>query len=224
MDNAGPTVAYETEETITLHGLGFLQVKLQGKQRLHIWHPELPRRSCAEFSSIHDHRFSFMSKILVGTQINRRLFPSKIVPIEDAGETMANAMARGFTHVGYLHEGPRTKFGNRPWLPHLAYAWDNDATEEEAFPAGHWYAMQKYMCHQTVPGGDGRVATIMEKTDEDTAGAHSICLLDRKPDVDFDRKQWPESVLWDVVRDVLGGSAFNTLRAQQTRLVYSGKR
>ena len=32
-------------DKITLHGLGFVQVQLEGSQRLHVWHPELPRRA-----------------------------------------------------------------------------------------------------------------------------------------------------------------------------------
>lgn len=60
----------ETEEAISLHGLGFLQVKLGASQRLHVWHPDLPRRRCFRQSAIHDHRFAFTSRVLVGTQIN----------------------------------------------------------------------------------------------------------------------------------------------------------
>lgn len=62
-------------DKITLHGLGFVQVQLQGEQRLHVWHPELPRRSCFEHSAIHDHRFSFVSRVLTGEQINHRYEP-----------------------------------------------------------------------------------------------------------------------------------------------------
>ena len=44
---------------ITLHGLGFVQVQLEGNQRLHVWHPELPRQACFTHSAIHDQRFNF---------------------------------------------------------------------------------------------------------------------------------------------------------------------
>ncbi|WLD70334.1 MULTISPECIES: hypothetical protein [Pseudomonas] len=33
-------------DKITLHGLDFVQVQLEGGQRLHVWHPELPRCAC----------------------------------------------------------------------------------------------------------------------------------------------------------------------------------
>jgi len=57
-------------DKITLHGLGFVQIQLEGKQRMHVWHPELPRRACFEHSAIHNHRFDFDSLVIVGTQIN----------------------------------------------------------------------------------------------------------------------------------------------------------
>jgi len=56
-------------DKITLHGLGFVQVQLEGGQRLHVWHPELPRRACFKYSAIHDHRFNFTSRVIIGKQI-----------------------------------------------------------------------------------------------------------------------------------------------------------
>ena len=47
-----------TKDTITLHGLGFIQVVLPANQRMHVWHPDLPRRDCYVHSAIHNHRFS----------------------------------------------------------------------------------------------------------------------------------------------------------------------
>jgi hypothetical protein len=59
-------------EQISVHGLGFIQVKLPNNQRLHVWHPDIPRRACYLHSAIHNHRFSFTSHVLIGTQVNRR--------------------------------------------------------------------------------------------------------------------------------------------------------
>lgn len=57
-----------TKDIISLHGLGFIQIKLDDNQRLHIWHPDLPRRKCFEHSNIHNHRFAFKSTVLKGIQ------------------------------------------------------------------------------------------------------------------------------------------------------------
>jgi hypothetical protein len=187
----------ETAETISLHGLGFLQVKLGGKQRLHVWHPELPRRACFEHSAVHSHRFSFMSRILVGTQRNIiwSVAPGEMIGGE--GEGIA-------THMSYRHEGERSEFGNRPWIEDGAVrVYGPRPSDHEA---GTRYVMRMHDYHSTEPLGDGRVATLMLKTAEDTTrGALSLCELGVEPDVDFDRKQMSADQLWGVVREVLGG-------------------
>lgn len=180
----------ETEETISLHGLGFIQVKLGGKQRLHVWHPDLPRRKCFYHSQIHDHRFSFESRVLVGSMEN------VCYSAQWADEDNA-------THIAYLHEGERTQFGNRPWVV-------NDSLYVRrgisgVVHAGETYYMQAYVFHRTKPMGDGRVATIMKKTNENLGGgARSLCRVGIQPDVDFDRKQLSPDALWEIVLDVLG--------------------
>ncbi|WP_414155754.1 hypothetical protein [Pseudomonas sp. BNK-43-a] len=171
---------------ITLHGLGFVQVQLQGDQRLHVWHPELPRRSCFEHSAIHDHRFNFVSRILVGKQINHCYDMRRL----DDGE-----------FVLYLHEGARQAGGGRPWTPDGRANMVHHSTCTIA--AGDVYTTRAYEYHRTEPGGDGRVATIMQKRGEYPAGAHSTCRYGVQPDTDFDRYQWPAARLWEVVREVL---------------------
>ncbi|MFL8988631.1 hypothetical protein Q8X48_12910 [Pseudomonas sp. QLc11A] len=175
-------------DKITLHGLGFVQVQLQGNQRLHVWHPELPRRACFEHSAIHDHRFDFVSRVLVGTQINHRFDMWR----HPEGE-----------FVLYLHEGKRSANGGRPWSADGRASMNLAST----FPihAGSEYHTAAYDYHRTEPGGDGRVATIMRKTEEHPAGAHSTCRAGIEPDTDFDRFQWSPAKLWEVVSDVLLG-------------------
>ena len=177
-------------DKITLHGLGFVQVQLEADQRLHVWHPELPRRRCFDSSAIHDHRFDFTSRVLVGEQNNL--------------EYQAMADPEG-DYVLYLHEGARTACGGRPWVP------DGRVTMrlvgKEVVPAGQEYTQLAYRYHRTVPGGNGRVATIMHKAAEYSRGAHSSCLAHVQPHDDFDRFQWSAGQLWEAVFDVLGGKS-----------------
>lgn len=175
-------------DKITLHGLGFVQVQLQGNQRLHVWHPELPRRTCFEHSAIHDHRFNFTSRVIVGTQINHEFN----MVCHDAGE-----------FVLYLHEGARTAGGGRPWTPDGRADLVPAGTFEVT--AGNDYNTRAYEYHRTESGGDGRVATIMAKRGEYPAGAHSTCRFGTEPDTDFDRFQCSPAQLWEIVSDVLLG-------------------
>lgn len=187
------TVHDPMRETISLHGLGFIQVQLQGGQRLHVWHPDLPRRRCFEHSAIHTHRFSFESQVLVGEQINisyRAIDPTEG---EDA------------THRLYLHEGPRTANGGRPWEPNAPVIMREG--DHQTIPAGLSYRMFAYDFHRTEPGGNGRVATLMTKTGEGRSGAMSSCRIGIVPDVNFDRFQLSPTELWAYVVDVLSGGA-----------------
>lgn len=178
----------ETSANISLHGLGFLQVKLGGLQRLHVWHPDLPRRRCFEHSGIHDHRFGFDSTVLVGTQINEVHYDDNFEPA---------------THRAFLHEGARNPAtGNRPWI--MSGMLRVSPSYTEVFEAGETYHMDPYVFHSTTPGGDGRVATLMVKTSEGDTGARSLCRIGVEPDVDFCRTQMDADEMWAAVRDVLG--------------------
>ncbi len=179
----------ETAERISLHGLGFLQVKLGGDRRLHVWHPDLPRRTCFEHSQIHNHRFSFSSTVLRGSMLN-----DTFAAYEEPGAA---------SHVAYLHEGKRSILGNRPWI-RREDLWVGGVSHQ-LVEEGNTYHMLEKVFHQTVPGGDGRVATLMTKTFEDASGgARSLCKIGVEPNVDFDRSQMSYDGMWAIVRNVLG--------------------
>lgn len=176
------------EGRITLHGLGFVVVQLSPRERMHVWHPDLPRRRCFEDSQVHDHRFGFTSRVLVGELTN-------VVWERDA---------RGpSTHDVYLHAGERGPDGNRPWLkqPKATRLWQVEATRVSA---GQSYAMQAYAPHHTAVAGDGVAVTLMTKTSEGTAGARSFVRKDAEPDTSFDRYQLKPHRLWGYVVEALG--------------------
>jgi hypothetical protein len=51
-------------------GLGFIQLKLDPKNRMHFWHPELRPDDPAFENEFHDHRYDFSSRVLVGEITN----------------------------------------------------------------------------------------------------------------------------------------------------------
>lgn len=183
------TVYDPMKAPISLHGLGFIQVQLQGGQRLHVWHPDLPRRKCFLHSAIHNHRFGFESHVLVGRQIN-------------INYNAFSAKENAATHRLYLHEGARTANGGRPWTPNAEVVMVEES--REVIDAGQIYRMLPYDFHRTEPGGDGRVVTLMTKTHEAQSGAMSSCSIGIEPDTDFDRFQLTPAQLWTYVLDVLG--------------------
>jgi hypothetical protein len=189
---AAPKDFTPTAEQISLHGLGFIQIKLEGNQRLHVWHPDLPRRACFEHSPIHNHRFSFTSTVLVGVQVNR---------LHYVAPTDVEAFA---THDIVSHDGPRSpKGGRESYVSGLAMV---NQMPDQSYPAGLTYHMRAGEYHETP--NSGIVVTLMKKLEEDT-GFHACSLIERGHtfDQDFDRFQLPPSTLWAIAVDALSSAA-----------------
>lgn len=171
-----------TKETISLHGLGFIQLVLDGNQRMHVWHPDLPRRNCAEHSAVHNHRFSFTSRVLKGVQVNQRCDLEIVKP--ETG-----------SHLLISHNGPRSDKGGRLSYPVA----DINVYERaiERYEAGQEYFMPAMEYHHTPC--EGVVVTLIQKHVELSLHANSVCRRGVDFHYDFDRFQIPPEDLFDYV-------------------------
>lgn len=176
-----------TAEQISMHGLGFIQVKLPGNQRLHVWHPDLPRRACFEHSQIHNHRFAFRSTILVGQQVNQRVM------------VRPNILGG---HDRISHDGPRSEKGGRESF--VAERVEVMPLIPQTYLPGQSYEMAEGEYHCTP--NSGIVVTLMLKLREGTEHASSIITHGYQFDQDFDRFQLSEDRLWQFVQDALRGT------------------
>lgn len=174
-----------TKETISLHGLGFIQLVLPAGQRMHVWHPDLPRRKCYEHSAIHNHRFGFTSRVLVGVQKNVR------VDLE---------LACDGSHTIISHNGPRTPTGSR--LSYPVAVCNVYEQEVESYGPGDSYQMPMHAYHHTP--NDGIVVTLIQKTGESDIHANSIIRHGVEFDSKFDRFQLPPERLFMYVIEALG--------------------
>lgn len=173
-----------TAEQISLHGLGFIQVKLPGKGRLHVWHPELPRRACFAHSAVHNHRFAFISTVLIGQQVNRRC---RVVPDAEGSHDLIS------------HDGPRSPRGGRE--SYVSGRANVLPLVDEIYGPGQRYHMAQLEYHETP--NSGIVVTLMEKLTEGTVHAHSVITHGVEFDQGFDRFQLPPEQLWEIVVDAL---------------------
>lgn len=171
-----------TKETISLHGLGFIQLKLEGNQRLHVWHPELPTRACFVDSSTHNHRFSFQSRVLKGIQLNELV---EVIPC-DSG-----------THEIISHDGPRSEKGGRESF--VAGQCRVRYLGEHRYEPGEMYFMPELAYHHTP--NDGIVITVMQKLYEGTVHANTIITKGKTFDQQFDRFQLSPEQLYEYVVD-----------------------
>lgn len=177
------------KETISLHGLGFIQLVLPGGQRLHVWHPDLPRRKCYEHSAVHNHRFAFRSRVIVGQQVNVR------ADIE---------LVKEGSHLVISHNGPRSDRGGRISYPVAECNVHYRPTE--TYGPGAEYDMPLYEYHHT-PVGNAIVVTLIQKLEIGQIHANSLISKGVDFDYDFDRFQLSTDDLFDIVRDALVGEA-----------------
>jgi hypothetical protein len=176
-----------TKETISLHGLGFIQVVLGGSQRMHVWHPELPRRDCYAHSAVHNHRFSFTSRVLKGVQINQRC-------------DLEFVAAGDGSHMLISHNGPRSEKGGRLSSP-VAEVNVYERPELERYEPGQEYFMPAYEYHHTPC--KGVVVTVLKKHEEHEIHANSVCRKGVDFHYDFDRFQLSPEQLFAFVADAL---------------------
>ncbi len=176
-----------TKETISLHGLGFIQLVLGGNQRMHVWHPDLPRRDCYAHSAVHNHRFSFTSRVLKGVQINQRCDVEIVKPEQG-------------THLLISHNGPRSDKGGR--LSYPVADVNIYEREVERYEAGQQYVMPAMEYHHTPCVGI--VVTVLQKHEESkTLHANSTCRRGVDFHYDFDRFQLSPEKLFVYVVEAL---------------------
>lgn len=175
-----------TKETISLHGLGFIQIVLGGNQRMHVWHPDLPRRECYEHSAVHNHRFAFTSTVLKGEQVNVRCDIEIVKP--ETG-----------THLLISHNGPRSDKGGRLSYP-VADVNIKQRADERYLP-GASYDISAGEYHHTP--NNGIVVTLMRKHHEVDIHANSTCRRGVEFHYDFDRFQLSPDELFAYVADAL---------------------
>lgn len=173
-----------TKEAISLHGLGFIQLILPANQRMHVWHPDLPRRQCYEHSAIHNHRFAFASRVLKGVQKNVR------VDLE---------LVRDGTHTVISHNGPRSERGGRLSYPVAECRVHRRAVE--SYGPGEEYVMPVHQYHHTP--NEGIVVTVMRKLEESEIHANSVISKGVEFDYDFDRFQLTPEQLFGYVVEAL---------------------
>lgn len=140
------------------HGNGFVQVYLSPTKRLDIWHPDLPALPTA--GGIHDHRFSFVSDVLLG-ELYHDVYDVKLV---DARELELFRV-----DCGIPAQEPFV-FSMAP--PVLLSGCSAELLRRFTFPKGASYAFERGQYHETrVPAG--RItATLITKAEEDR-GHHS---------------------------------------------------
>lgn len=187
----------DSDVTPRVHGNGFIQVDLLEKDcRLHIW-PEPKLETQKVYTGIHNHNFSFTSKILLGTLLH--------IEYEGVKQSIS-----GFHHVyktiprdredkGLILASPhRYNLGKSRWF------WLGQGSQYD-FEYGKFHDSK----------GLGLTATLMRKKKvEPLTEVYVLCNYNEVPDNDFNRYQYTPEALWPIIEDV-----FNKIKEIDTTYV-----
>jgi len=176
-----------------IHGNGFVQLDLTPEMRLHIWnHPDIPKQKTP--TPVHDHMFSFTSRILLGSMINKRY------------EALTEKDTSVFkpTHKIYtakVREGEDTIL-----VPSSAPVVELIDVGHRLYGCGQTYSMEVGDLHESIT--EELTATIIVKTGRTLSqGGPSprvFVPIGMEPDNDFNRYQMlPEDAIWWIIADTL---------------------
>lgn len=182
---------------IRLHGNRFLQIDLDpaGRQRLHLWSDVLPSAQACP-TPWHDHVFDFTSVVLSGELVDVRY---KVYP------AFASTSRRRLTYARYRSE---LRNGQDTQLIPVA-----DVPECLLFPerVQHFKRGDRYRCAAGeihASGYVGHAVTLFTKMPNDESARYPeypvvFCPVGRQPDNSYDRYEYGEERLWNIVGHVL---------------------
>ncbi len=193
----------QTPYSPRVHANGFLQIDITPTVRLHVWgDPRIPRQHVQ--TPIHDHAFSFTSRVLVGT-LNHRTF--SVRPYE-GGQLVGTARARTLyqPHRARVRHGEDTVLAPDGAVVTLAEE-SSSYIGGGSDPLENTYSMEPGEFHETVPLGPA-VSVIVKRGPTLSQGGPSPTVLlpvGVQPSNEFDRHAAASfEAMWAVVADVIG--------------------
>ena len=165
-----------------VHGNGFIQVWVGKGVRLHVWHPDCPKMD--PYVGVHDHRFSFRSKIICGRVVNRTW---------DMGWGDA-----------YDILTPGTKSEQDSWrLYPTGETCSLTNGHEDVWAAGEEYEVNIGQFHDGF-AHTTKAATLMRVTGRDRDyKVRVLCPMGLSYDHEFKRDAFEEEWLWRMIKEVL---------------------
>lgn len=173
-----------------VHGNGFIQVDIDPKRRLHVWHPDVPRRRVP--TPIHDHVFSFNSYVFQGRLLNVQWDVTYCYWQDRTYGVYEPRQAEG-------HDTKLVSTGQGVRLFQF-----ESALVGAVGPDTYFMSAGKF--HESVPLSPcATIMTKFAKTMKEGGGTPRV-LVPRgmEPDNDFNRHTFAADRLWDIVGRVTG--------------------
>jgi hypothetical protein len=181
------------------HGIGALQAYLaedgDRETRVHVWHPLLVRPGIRDHGDMHDHRFSFVSTVLVGEIVNRMISvtenPEGLYQVHQILHARANPMGAFSLEPMRVVPGPLEACAR--YVDVAAKDIPVHARESYMLPIGRF--------HATIV--DCLAVTVVTKFDQVDAGARVLARRDAPPVAAFDPNDADDATLQARINEVL---------------------
>ncbi len=178
-----PSLAEIARCSLRVHPNGFIQVDLDHRHRLHVFHPRLPYRQ-RTYNPVHDHVFGFVSEVFSGRLVNACY---SVVEDESHG-THCKAHCQGGDRV-VVQRGRYYRLRSRASF---------------ALQPGQQYEMPAFEFHESL--SNEPTMTIIRKDDDTVAQGNprSATVMTPRgvdPDDDFNRDDVDLEVLWELIEE-----------------------
>lgn len=184
------------EGALRVHGNGFIQIDLEPGLRFHVWDESIPRQAIP--TPIHDHRFSFISRILMGELIN---ISYQAIPTPTEPELSKQGKWYLKPVVYRLYAPMRGGNEDTKLVPADEVDYFMEVQSRDSYLEGQEYSFKARDFHETQH--KGLTATLMRKTSEDLGHRVSIaCPADLEPDNIFNRYEVDIDAMWQIVERV----------------------
>lgn len=172
-----------------VHGNGFIQLDLESGARLHVWgHSMVPRQKVD--TGIHDHRFAFISRVIVGRVMNVEW------------NTINYNFAPDNPSITHKIYEPSVREGEDTVLSYTGQVVAAYPSMTRTVLAGQAYTMEPRQFHETI--SDRPSITIMRKTYEVPSHVARVLVpIGKEPDNEFNRNDFDTKKLWQVIEEVL---------------------
>jgi hypothetical protein len=182
------------------HGIGLVQAYVcegaDHEVRVHVWHPRLLREGIRDHGDVHDHRFSFVSTVLVGEITNRI---AHVWPQPDNGEWQVNQVAHArINPTGAFVAEPMTVVPGP--LVATASIVGLDFTDQRV-RSGESYRMQRGVFHSSIT--HELTVTVITKYDQIDAGARVISRRGTAAVEAFNADDMQDPIVQRAILDVL---------------------
>ncbi len=188
---------YQTQkDTLRVHGNGFIQIDLEPGLRFHVWDESIPRQAIQ--TPIHDHRFSFISRILMGELINIS-YEAIPIPPEPQASREGGWYLKPVAHR--LHTPVPGDREDTKLVPVDESEYFMEVQSRGSYLEGQEYSFEARDFHETQH--QGLTATLMRKTSE--IPDHRVrvaCPVDLEPDNIFNRYEVDIDAMWRIVERV----------------------